>query len=442
MDDKLSNFVSRIEGKGSSLSLRVEKMEDRIDILEKSRRSPSPKTRSTSPLTCYGCGSSGHFISQCPERGVKSRTGWGSRGCPTIHSKDNPPQEVLHSTGQETKRDSRGSRSCTTGCPKDSPAQEVLNPNGLDPPYEPQRMVNQNGLDPPRQLRKVVNPNGLDPPDQLKPKDELDLVASEGTTGMQNQEIASGGEQSIICTRVRNVQSQEVVPAYTIRTDVGNLSVDAIVDTAAEITVISEEVYRLSGKRRVVQKAGKGQASWANLVGPISVKVETIYVAQINDDMLLGVDYLDKYNAVIDFEDHTLQVQGEQIPLRTLVSDRRSKAYLKQRCLNSPMSARRVGCQINTPLAGTILIEPRNGHDLIIPWVICKDQDTWIAQGAGAGAAAKRGPGTPVTTGVARVGNVAVIGRKAPARDPVKAAIGDVMDKKDTPTTRGLGRMG
>ncbi|GFO34312.1 hypothetical protein PoB_006081700 [Plakobranchus ocellatus] len=72
MDDKLSNFASRIESKVSSLSLRVEKMEDRIDKLEKSRRSPSPKTRSTSPLTCYGCGSSGHFISQCPVRGVKS----------------------------------------------------------------------------------------------------------------------------------------------------------------------------------------------------------------------------------------------------------------------------------------------------------------------------------------------------------------------------------
>ncbi|GFO28218.1 hypothetical protein PoB_005472300 [Plakobranchus ocellatus] len=39
-------------------------MEDAIDKFEKSRRSPSPKTRSTSPLTCYGCGNSGHFISQ------------------------------------------------------------------------------------------------------------------------------------------------------------------------------------------------------------------------------------------------------------------------------------------------------------------------------------------------------------------------------------------
>ncbi|GFO33753.1 hypothetical protein PoB_006025800 [Plakobranchus ocellatus] len=81
-------------------------------------------------------------------------------------------------------------------------------------------MVNQNGLDPPRQLRKVVNPNGLDPPDQLGPKEELDLVASEGATGMQNQEMASGGEQSIICTGVRNVQSQEVPSSTPVMTGV------------------------------------------------------------------------------------------------------------------------------------------------------------------------------------------------------------------------------
>ncbi|GFN73816.1 hypothetical protein PoB_000032200 [Plakobranchus ocellatus] len=68
MDDKLNNFACKV----SSLSLRVEKMEDRINKLENSHRSPSPKTRSLNPQTCYGCGNTGHFISQCPERRVKS----------------------------------------------------------------------------------------------------------------------------------------------------------------------------------------------------------------------------------------------------------------------------------------------------------------------------------------------------------------------------------
>ncbi|GFO40148.1 hypothetical protein PoB_006665300 [Plakobranchus ocellatus] len=42
------------------------------------------------------------------------------------------------------------------------------------------------------------------------------------------------------------------------------------------------------------------------------------------------------------------------------------------------MSTRRVGCQINSPLAGSILVELRNDHDLIIPWVKCQDQDNIV----------------------------------------------------------------
>ncbi|GFN73817.1 hypothetical protein PoB_000032300 [Plakobranchus ocellatus] len=84
---------------------------------------------------------------------------------------------------------------------------------------------------------------------------------------MQHQEIASGGKGSIICTEVQKAQGQEAVTAYTVRAEVGNVSVDAIVDTAAEIAVILEEVYRriirmpmLSGKRRA-RMARKGQSS-------------------------------------------------------------------------------------------------------------------------------------------------------------------------------------
>ncbi|GFO23793.1 hypothetical protein PoB_005029800 [Plakobranchus ocellatus] len=184
-------------------------MEHRIDKLEKIRRSSSPKTRSTSPLTCYGCGNSGHFISQCPEHGVisvrfkdpKKRNGVGI-DAPTL----SPEQQGAEHRGEEkyeSGRASWGSRSCPTGHPKDSPPQEVMNPNGLDPPHQPQKVVDPNGLDPPRQLQKVVNPNGLDPPDQLNLKVKLDLVASEGITGMQHQEIASGGKRFIICTGER-----------------------------------------------------------------------------------------------------------------------------------------------------------------------------------------------------------------------------------------------
>ncbi|GFO32839.1 LOW QUALITY PROTEIN: hypothetical protein PoB_005934400 [Plakobranchus ocellatus] len=224
-------------------------------------------------------------------------------------------------------------------------------------------MVNQNGLDPPRQLGKVVNPNGLDPPDQLGPKEELDLVASEGAIGMQNQEMASGGEQSIICTGVRNVQSQEVPSGTRVMTGVARVGNMAVI-----------------GNTGIAQGAGAGATANRGPGTPV-----TTGVAHVGNMAVIG---------------STGFAQGA----------------------GAGAAAKRGGVA-------------RVGNMAVIG-------RTWIAQRAGAGATTKRGPGTPVTTGVARVGNVAVIGRKAPVRDPVKAAIGDVMDKKDTPTTRGLGRMG
>ncbi|GFO40149.1 hypothetical protein PoB_006665400 [Plakobranchus ocellatus] len=128
---------------------------------------------------------------------------------------------------------------------EDSHPQEILDPNGIDSPRQPQ---------------KVVNPNALDPPNQLKQKGKLELAVSDEDTSMQHQVIAIGGERSIICSGVRNVQGQEAVPAYTIIADVGNVSVDAMVNFAAKIPVISEEIYRrLIPKQRL---SGSTVSGW------------------------------------------------------------------------------------------------------------------------------------------------------------------------------------
>ncbi|GFO29687.1 hypothetical protein PoB_005619200 [Plakobranchus ocellatus] len=66
LEDKFSQFASRIENKLSILSHKVEQMDGGVVRLEGSHRSPSPQKRSTSPLTCHGCGQTGHFVSHCP----------------------------------------------------------------------------------------------------------------------------------------------------------------------------------------------------------------------------------------------------------------------------------------------------------------------------------------------------------------------------------------
>ncbi|GFO21461.1 hypothetical protein PoB_004796600 [Plakobranchus ocellatus] len=39
------------------------------------------------------------------------------------------------------------------------------------------------------------------------------------------------------------------------------------------------------------------------------------------------------------------------------------------------MSAVRVKCQLVSPLEGPLLIEPRNSPEMILPWVVCHDQE-------------------------------------------------------------------
>ncbi|GFN98329.1 hypothetical protein PoB_002483500 [Plakobranchus ocellatus] len=131
---------------------------------------------------------------------------------------------------------------------------------------------------------------------------------------LSHQEVREMSDHSGISCGVRKSRGPGAHPTYTVKAHVGDVTVDAIVDTAAEITVISEEIYkrishkpRLQGKRMITM-ASKGQTSWARLAGPFRIKIgpltskESMYMANFADDMLLGVDFLDKHDSIIDFE--------------------------------------------------------------------------------------------------------------------------------------------
>ncbi|GFO30245.1 hypothetical protein PoB_005675000 [Plakobranchus ocellatus] len=77
----------------------------------------------------------------------------------------------------------------------------------------------------------------------------------------------------------------------------------------------------LQSHKNMITMECKGQTSWASLVGPFRIKIgqltsqKSMYVANIADDMFLGVDYLDKHDSIIDLENHTLMVHGVRLPL-------------------------------------------------------------------------------------------------------------------------------
>ena len=102
---------------------------------------------------------------------------------------------------------------------------------------------------------------------------------------------------------------------------------DAVVDTAAMVTIISETVYgKLSPKPPVIgstvmKAAGENLTFSANLVGPISFTTGSttlqthIFVGPITDDMLFGLELLKRVRAVIDLDRDLIRCNDEILPL-------------------------------------------------------------------------------------------------------------------------------
>ena len=130
-------------------------------------------------------------------------------------------------------------------------------------------------------------------------------------------------------TEIRCIQSLRSDSAYRIQCQVGGNSVEAVVDSGADITILSETVANeLSFMPPVVANltvstAGEGKQFSARKVGPVEIKfgeyiISTyIFIGAIGDSMLLGLDILDKMAAKIDLSAKTLSWEGGSVPLFT-----------------------------------------------------------------------------------------------------------------------------
>lgn len=112
-----------------------------------------------------------------------------------------------------------------------------------------------------------------------------------------------------------------------VELQVNKTKVMAVVDTAAEVTIISAKLYEsLSSKLKTKQHtmmhgAGRDMKMTAFIIGPVDIGIGSqiypsdVYVAPIDDDMLLGLDFLYKYNVVLDCSKNIFVINGETLPM-------------------------------------------------------------------------------------------------------------------------------
>ena len=185
--------------------------------------------------------------------------------------------------------------------------------------------------------------------------------------------------------------SQESTPAYTVPVRVGNIYVRAVVDTA---TIISTDIWdmivpkpKAIGKR-AFQMAGKDHRAEALLVGPLPIKVgflttsEYCYFSALTDDMLLGVDFLDRHQAVVDFAEHTFTIHGSSITMNNAFPDMVSVSSSEDMTI-SPRSHVRMSCRASKSVPGLILVGNRFSTSSTPLDIVIPGQDTGAPIGTG-----------------------------------------------------------
>ena len=167
---------------------------------------------------------------------------------------------------------------------------------------------------------------------------------------------------------------------FRVDVRVKGLVVKAVVDTAAEVTLVSDRVVAQLPEdvpvlEHVYMKtAGRGLQMNGSIVGPVTIQLgdmvfqERVYVAPIEDCMLLGLDFLKKHGATIDIVGATMCLNGQVVPMSQeggLVEARVANVTVARTVIIPPNSVAMIKCSLGKPI-GTFAIEAECG-DLIVP---------------------------------------------------------------------------
>ena len=149
----------------------------------------------------------------------------------------------------------------------------------------------------------------------------------------------------------------------------------------AKATILSKKAYsQLKKKPSVIEeinlnglKVGapvRGQKIKANITLGSNTYKWDIYIAEMGDLCLLGLDFLHHHSVDIKLSFHSIEIKGEEI-FASLVktpetSIKISRVMLKKRTLVPPNSIKVVTGKSEHNLDGDVILQPINKHDCVL----------------------------------------------------------------------------
>jgi hypothetical protein len=176
---------------------------------------------------------------------------------------------------------------------------------------------------------------------------------------------------------------------FRVPVEVQGMQLQAVVDTAVQVKLVSEEFYKSLDpappirKEVVMNTAGKGMQMNEYIAGPFQVVLEThqfsveIYVAPIEEDMLLVLDFLEANGVPLHVKEKELQIAGDVIPMSLgtgspLVNEKETGVFLAKGCKAPPNSVMRVGSQLSESMTGEYIIKAATKGEILIPRTLHK----------------------------------------------------------------------
>ena len=163
----------------------------------------------------------------------------------------------------------------------------------------------------------------------------------------------------------------------------------AVIDSAAEVTILSDKIYNsLQDQPKILRKtvmyaAGRGMQMDTIIVGPVKLEVGSksyctdVYVAPIDDDMLLGLDFLKRHQTITDLKNNTFTIGDDQIPLYCGPQSEIpvvAKVTVPKRTVVPPHSVVRMPGQLDVDLSSFIVeSSPQCQGPLLVPRCFFQD---------------------------------------------------------------------
>ncbi len=176
------------------------------------------------------------------------------------------------------------------------------------------------------------------------------------------------------------------VSTFSVPNKIEEMSVEALVDCGAEVTIISDRVYssmkRQPKKLRDVRldTAGRQMSIHGFIAGPFSLTIGEspykgpLYVAPIEQDMLMGIDILHKGSAILDMGKGTLTYDDFEIDMNVRSTEglpQVARVTVSKRRVIPPNSVIQLQCAMDARLPDYV-IEPCFKSDIFGPRVLRK----------------------------------------------------------------------